>query len=178
MRPLANRDSGEGVRRKRNKGGNLSKPKKSEKLKIDPRANNPLKYGLLSKRDLLPWEDHAHFRALHKSLVKDFAPTGVVERHLVEELASIIWRKHRIGPAESAQFYLGMLKPTKPLIDASTFLVEGQKALFAAERLTKLEEMADAFNNLADPGNAAQHRDVSRNVDAEQLVLLGATRLI
>ena len=54
------------------------------------------------------WEDRAEFDALLASLVGDHAPEGPTERHLVEELAVIMWRKQRVLLAETASHRAGL----------------------------------------------------------------------
>src|SRR5687768_14303289 len=92
----------------------------------DRRADNHLKFGLQTNRHLLPWEREEEFKSLVRSLRNDFNPKGVVEGHLVDELANIMWRKHRIAQAEAAAFYEGMLKPSSSLIKAAQLAVPGQ----------------------------------------------------
>jgi hypothetical protein len=51
---------------------------------------------------LLPWESAAELVALHAELVTEHEPRGPTERHLVEELALLVWRKRRVADAERA----------------------------------------------------------------------------
>ena len=59
---------------------------------------------------LLPWEQPEEFETLFASLLEEHAPQGPTERHLVEELAGIIWRKQRVGLAEAALHKHGLNK--------------------------------------------------------------------
>jgi hypothetical protein len=74
----------------------------------DRRELNATKHGILSRHAVLPWEDRAEFDALLASLVSDHMPCGAAECHLVEEMAVIIWRKHRVVLAESASHRAGL----------------------------------------------------------------------
>jgi hypothetical protein len=149
---------------------NVKKPRtKSGK---DRRAINALKYGLQANRNLLPWEREDEFRKLAHSLKEDMNPNGVIEAHLVDELATIIWRKHRIGPAEAAAYQEGMLKPSKSLIQASELAVPGQSVLYAAEKLANLGRIERVLEWDAEKEKEMMHHDLSRNVEAERLVLL------
>src|SRR5690554_5733862 len=65
-------------------------------------ALNAVKHGVLSKLVVLPHEDEAEFSELLAALVDEHQPSGMTERHLVEELAGIIWRKRRALIAEGA----------------------------------------------------------------------------
>ena len=51
---------------------------------------------------LLPWESAAELVALHAELVAEHQPQGPTEKHLVEELALLLWRKRRVADAERA----------------------------------------------------------------------------
>ena len=63
---------------------------------------NAVKHGVLSRHTVLPWEDELEYQALLAALVDEHEPMGVIEEHLVEELAGIIWRKRRLRMAEAA----------------------------------------------------------------------------
>jgi hypothetical protein len=72
------------------------------------RELNATKHGILSRHAVLPWEDRAEFDALLASLVGDHAPCGATERHLVEEIAVIMWRQQRVLLAEAASHRAGL----------------------------------------------------------------------
>ena len=59
---------------------------------------------MLSAHTVLPWEDKAEYEALLNALVKEYAPHGPTEEHLVEEVAGVIWRKRRLRLAEAASY--------------------------------------------------------------------------
>ncbi len=63
---------------------------------------NAMKHGILSKLVVLAHEDYAEFADLLAALIEEHRPGGMTEQHLVEELASIIWRKRRVLLAEGA----------------------------------------------------------------------------
>lgn len=69
---------------------------------------NALKHGILSKLTVLAHEDHAEFDHLLAALDEEHQPVGMTERHLVEELAAIIWRKRRVLLAEGAAINRGL----------------------------------------------------------------------
>ncbi len=87
---------------------------------IQPEANgygasrlNALQHGILSRCTVLPWEDFAEYRALIGALVTEHLPMGPTEEHLVEELASVLWRKRRLRMAEAATFQRGLYATTE-----------------------------------------------------------------
>ena len=69
---------------------------------------NALRHGVLSRYTVLPWEDPDEYHALVSALVAEHAPQGPTEEHLVEELASILWRKRRLRLAEAATHRRGL----------------------------------------------------------------------
>lgn len=69
--------------------------------------HNAMTHGILSKLVVLPHEDKAEFAALLDGLVEEHQPAGMTERQLVEELATIIWRKRRVLLAEGAAINRG-----------------------------------------------------------------------
>ncbi len=68
----------------------------------EPVRFNAMKHGILSRLTVLAHEDHAEFNNLLAELIDEHRPVGMTERHLVEELATIIWRKRRVLVAEGA----------------------------------------------------------------------------
>lgn len=69
---------------------------------------NALKHGILSRLAVLAHEDHAEFADLLTALLDEHQPAGMTERHLIEELATIIWRKRRVLLAEGAKINEGL----------------------------------------------------------------------
>ena len=69
---------------------------------------NALKHGILSRLVVLAHEDRAEFDDLLAALIDEHRPEGITERHLIEELAAIIWRKRRVLLAEGARINEGL----------------------------------------------------------------------
>jgi hypothetical protein len=74
----------------------------------EPVRFNALKHGILSKLAVLAHEDLAEFADLLAALMDEHRPAGMTERHLIEELATIIWRKRRVLLAEGAKINEGL----------------------------------------------------------------------
>lgn len=64
---------------------------------------NAQKYGIFSRGLLVGDESSREFKLLLKSLHDDLQPEGALETVLVENLATIIWRKRRVLRAESTE---------------------------------------------------------------------------
>lgn len=69
---------------------------------------NALKHGILSRYTVLSHENHADYDSLVNSLLEEHLPAGATEQHLIEELASVIWRKRRVLQAEGATINKGL----------------------------------------------------------------------
>ena len=69
---------------------------------------NAMKHGILSRLTVLAHEDGAEFAGLLAALLDEHQPAGMTERHLIEELATIIWRKRRVLLAEGAKINEGL----------------------------------------------------------------------
>ena len=63
---------------------------------------------IIRKSHILPWEDADDYETLVVGLYEEYAPQGPIERHLVDEIAGIIWRKYRVGVAEVALHQHGL----------------------------------------------------------------------
>ena len=69
---------------------------------------NALKHGILSRYTVLSHENHADYESLVNSLMDEHLPAAATEQHLIEELASVIWRKRRVLQAEGATINQGL----------------------------------------------------------------------
>ncbi|MFZ1546387.1 MAG: hypothetical protein WAT12_04725 [Candidatus Nitrotoga sp.] len=74
----------------------------------EPVRYNAMKHGILSRLAVLPHEDVSEFADLLAALIEEHNPAGMTERHLIEELAAIIWRKRRVLLAEGARINEGL----------------------------------------------------------------------
>ena len=78
----------------------------------EPVRFNAMKHGILSRLAVLAHEDHAEFADLLAALLDEHRPAGMTERYLIEELATIIWRKRRVLLAEGAKINEGLKSAT------------------------------------------------------------------
>jgi hypothetical protein len=139
--------------------------------KSDGRPDNPLRHGLVAKKDLLPWESFTRYKALVDGLTNEYAPKGLIEEHLVHELGTIIRRKRRISPAESGVFYKALMKPSEPLIDENALKIGELAKRWAKEKKGNFDNIIESAMSLTKPDGdqPSTHIAASRNVDAEQL---------
>ena len=69
---------------------------------------NSVKHGLRSSVTVLPHESKEAFEELRDKFIAEYLPQGPTENVLVEELASIVWRKRRVLTAEAASLNDGL----------------------------------------------------------------------
>ena len=74
----------------------------------EPVRYNAMKHGILSRLVVLSHEDSGEFSNLLAALIEEHQPAGMTEQHLIDELASIIWRKRRVLLAEGANINQGL----------------------------------------------------------------------
>ncbi|MFZ2301825.1 MAG: hypothetical protein WAW10_08145 [Gallionella sp.] len=79
----------------------------------EPVRYNALKHGILSSQAVLPHENGGEFADLLAALIEEHNPAGMTERHLIEELAAIVWRKRRVLLAEGATINQGLKSAVK-----------------------------------------------------------------
>ena len=75
---------------------------------------NATRHGVMSRHTVMPWEDRDEYQELVDALVIEYAPAGPTERHLVEEVASVMWRRRRLELAEGAAYAIGIRKAVSP----------------------------------------------------------------
>ncbi len=97
-----------------NEGGVVSVPATGQNAPVERAGNyeavrfNAMTHGILSRLVVLAHEDHAEFDDLLAALIEEHRPAGMTERHLIEELATITWRKRRVLLAEGAKINEGL----------------------------------------------------------------------
>jgi len=62
---------------------------------------------------VLRHESHANYESLVNSLMDEHLPAGATAQHLIEELASVIWRKRRVLQAEGATLNKGLKESSR-----------------------------------------------------------------
>jgi hypothetical protein len=64
---------------------------------------NATRHGLSGRSVLLPWEDADELEALLAELMEEHQPRGPTERHLVAQIAAVMWGQGRVLQAEVAE---------------------------------------------------------------------------
>ena len=125
---------------------------------------NALKHGILSRYTVLSHENHADYESLVNSLMDEHLPAGATEQHLVEELASVIWRKRRVLQAEG-------FPRMRITLDVAGYRTRREKTLrqLAQSVATKVLESRRAYH--FEPMSAMERRVVHMTIsDIEGLV--------
>jgi hypothetical protein len=117
---------------------------------------NALKHGILSRYTVLSHENHADYESLVNSLMNEHLPAGATEQHLIEELASVIWRKRRVLQAEGATINRGLkesARSAKTVIPAAAPFEMGLTG-----ESTDIRDLMDLTpEDVADSQRAARH---------------------
>ncbi len=124
-------------------------------------AFNATKHGILSRHTVLPWESTEEYRALLDSLYADLGPQTVIENHLIEEMAGVIWRKERLKKAEQA-VYIEQDKESYSSHDVKQKLAK-EYALLPLMRYEihldrKLERVLSVYYKLKELGSSPDHQ--------------------
>jgi len=67
------------------------------------RLHPAVKHGAYSATALLPGESPAEFEKLHRDLIAEFAPCGVLEDDIVMTMARLVWRKQNLTTLRIAE---------------------------------------------------------------------------
>ncbi|WP_228276505.1 hypothetical protein [Dechloromonas sp. H13] len=107
----------------------------------EPVKGNALKHGILSRLVVLAHESYSEFADMLAALVDEHRPAGMTERHLIEELATIIWRKRRVLLAEGARINEGLKSAVNSAKSVITAAAPFQRGL--ADETSDLREFMD-----------------------------------
>ncbi len=65
-------------------------------------SGNALTHGLTARTVLLEGEDPQEYRRLRQGVIHDYRPATTLERELIEQIVSVLWRMRRVPVAEAA----------------------------------------------------------------------------
>lgn len=81
---------------------NSNKKSKVANSNYNASKHNAMKYGIFAKNTVMHWENKAEYDSILNDLIGEYQPNNLTERHLIVELANIIWSKIRLKYAEKA----------------------------------------------------------------------------
>ena len=135
---------------------------------------NALKHGILSRYTVLSHESHGDYESLVNSLMDEHLPAGATEQHLIEELASVIWRKRRVLQAEGATINKGLKESSrnaKTIIPAAVPFEMG----LSGEN-TRIQDLMDLKpEDVAESQQSARH-DLDATNKASAILYKGGDR--
>ncbi|MFZ1425473.1 MAG: hypothetical protein WAS21_01740 [Geminicoccaceae bacterium] len=108
--------------------------------------------GPAGQSPLLPWEDETAFAVLRDEFLREYRPASPTERHLVEQLSFLFWRKRRVLEAERA-LHLAVLHrqiedegtwPKNPLVAHALACETEEAGEFSAARAVRSTVQAEA----------------------------------
>jgi hypothetical protein len=143
-----------------------------------------LKHGAYTTMSVLPGESRSGFNKLHRELIAELAPSGVLEEEVVVQIAHLLWRKKNLGTlrlAELAQHRHEEIRSEKEeKLDLMTFGSESvaarteyrqeqQKARRNAEVQAR-SELGEVYTlveiNVATFDNLTSELDMDERIDA------------
>ncbi len=135
---------------------------------------NALKHGILSRYTVLSHENHADYESLVNSLMDEHLPAGATEQHLIEELASVIWRKRRVLQAEGATINKGLKESSrnaKSIIPAAAPFEMGLSG-----DNTRIQDLMDLKPEDVAEGQQSARHDVDATNKASAILRKGGDR--
>lgn len=134
---------------------------------------NALKHGILSRLVVLPHEDGNAFSTLLDSLIEEHRPKGMVELHLLEELAAIIWRKRRVLMAEGARINEGLHRAVNSPTTVMPSAVPMQPGLSGAD--SDLPDLMNATSEDIAERRQEAEADLAATLKADAILRRGSS---
>ena len=135
---------------------------------------NALKHGILSRYTVLSHENHADYESLVNSLMDEHLPAGATEQHLIEELASVIWRKRRVLQAEGATINKGLKESSR---NAKTIIpVAAPFELGLSGENTRIQDLMDLRPSDVTESQHAARYDLDATNKASAILRKGGDR--
>lgn len=128
-------------------------------------SRNALTHGLLAENPVLPDEDPDRFEELRAQLISEYEPVGVIETHLVGQIADKIWRLSRPSRIEAGIIERGR-------ITARVSYLQSQKKLLEQDAHKALEN--DRFPSLAHPVEP-QYSEFRAELEQARMLLSDST---
>ena len=117
---------------------------------------NTMTHGILSRYTVLRHESHANYESLVNSLMDEHLPADATAQHLIEELASVIWRKRRVLQAEGATLNKGLKESSRNA--KSIIPTAAPFELGLSGDNTRINDLMDmTAEDVADSQRAARH---------------------
>ena len=146
-----------------------------------------LKHGAYSATAVLPGESRAAFEKLHRGLIAEFAPSGVMEDDIVADMARLMWRKQNLGTLRTAEFAQGQwsatwgirspIAPFPLLCELSEEDKEKAKERMRAAQDRVRKELGDTFE-VIEIGDAATFDGLTKELEIQERLDAAINRCI
>jgi hypothetical protein len=120
-----------------------------------------LKHGAYSATAVLPGESRADFEKLHRDLIAEHAPSGVHERHIVMNMAGLIWRRQNLGTLRISELAQNLWSEAPAI---------GEKVVVYKDRLSHLSQKD---KEIMEENVRAQSQTLEKLGDTFELVEIG-----
>ena len=161
-------------------------------VRVD-RSHPALKHGAYSATTLLPGESRAEFEKLHRDLMAELTPSGVLEDDIVKTIAHLVWRKQNLATlriAERAQARRRAIVDQKLGITDALFSIytesdpvkrqELRQAATAERQLAEgeaQEELGELYE-LTDAGESATFDGLTKELEIRERLDAAINRLV
>jgi hypothetical protein len=138
-----------------------------------------LKHGAYAATAVLPGESQADFEKLHRNIIAELAPSGVLEDDIVMTIAHLVWRKQNLGTlriAERAQNRCSAIEDEKLVVLGEFDPAERQELEQAAEDQAR-KELGDIYE-LVELGEAATFDGLTIELDIKERLDAGIARCL
>ena len=112
------------------------------------RLHPAVKHGAYSATTVLPGESRAEFEKLHRGLIAELVPSGVLEDDIVMTIARLVWRKQNLATlriAERAQSRRAAIVYGKKRDNEPSYLIdEDGEPINTREEEREVERAADS----------------------------------
>ena len=132
-----------------------------------------LKHGAYSATAVLPGESQAAFEKLHRDLIAELTPSGVLEDDIVMTIARLLWRKQNLRTQRIAELALGRFAAIKSeKLDIQIPILGEADPANHEENLRIAEDCArdelGAIYKLVELGQAATFDGLAKELEVEE----------
>jgi hypothetical protein len=111
------------------------------------RLHPAVKHGAYSATAVLPGESRAEFEKLHRGLIAELVPSGVLEDDIVMTIARLVWRKQNLATlhiAERAQSRRAAIVDEKKRDNKPSYLMDKDGEPITPEEEREVERAAES----------------------------------
>jgi hypothetical protein len=136
-----------------------------------------LKHGAYAATSVLPGESQADLEKLHRNIIAELAPSGVLEDDIVMTIAHLVWRKQNLGVLRISELAQRLWAEAPEIGEKAVALknflreVSQENLVIMEEKLRAncqaLENLGDTFE-LVEIGDAATFDGLKKELDVKE----------